>query len=85
MTQHEVFPSILDNDLYKFTMQNAVFMHYEKKDIPVVYQFTNREKDLSLNKEAVEWLQKQINGKNNEVFLDIKLIFICRFRTCSIN
>ncbi|KAI9251597.1 nicotinate phosphoribosyltransferase [Sporodiniella umbellata] len=58
---HEVFPSILDNDLYKFTMQNAVFKHY-KKDIPVVYQFTNREKDLHLNAEAVGWLQQQINN-----------------------
>ncbi|KAG1462525.1 hypothetical protein G6F56_005500 [Rhizopus delemar] len=57
---HHVFPSILDNDLYKFTMQNAVFRHY-KKDIPVVYQFTNREKELALNAKAVDWLQKQIN------------------------
>ncbi|CAO3698893.1 unnamed protein product [Rhizopus stolonifer] len=57
---HQVFPSILDNDVYKFTMQNAVFTHY-KRDIPVVYQFTNRQKALSLNTEAVEWLQKQID------------------------
>ncbi|KAG0933788.1 hypothetical protein G6F30_010117 [Rhizopus arrhizus] len=60
MPQHQVFQSILDNDVYKFTMQNAVFKHY-KKDIPVVYQFTNREKELHLNTKAVEWLQKQIN------------------------
>lgn len=59
---HQVFPSILDNDLYKFTMQNAVFTYY-KRDIPVVYQFTNREKQLQLNAEAVDWLQKQIDGK----------------------
>ncbi|CEP11390.1 hypothetical protein [Parasitella parasitica] len=50
--------SLLDNDLYKFTMQHVVFKHY--KDISVVYQFTNREKDLHLNSEAVEWLKKQI-------------------------
>jgi nicotinate phosphoribosyltransferase len=60
--QHEALMSILDNDLYKFTMQNAVFKHY-KRDIPVVYQFTNREKELRLNAEAVQWLEKQIKGK----------------------
>ncbi|KAI8372457.1 nicotinate phosphoribosyltransferase [Blakeslea trispora] len=58
-TQHQVFKSILDNDLYKFTMQQAVIQHY-KKDIPVVYQFTNREKALTLNSESVTWLKKQI-------------------------
>ncbi|KAI8098220.1 nicotinate phosphoribosyltransferase [Gilbertella persicaria] len=56
---HEVFKSILDNDLYKFTMQQAVIQHY-KKDVPVVYQFTNREKHLSLNTESVKWLKKQV-------------------------
>lgn len=59
--QHEALMSILDNDLYKFTMQHAVFKHY-KRDIPVVYQFTNREKELHLNAEAVQWLEKQIKG-----------------------
>ncbi|KAF1800768.1 Quinolinate phosphoribosyl transferase [Mucor lusitanicus] len=58
-TQHESLMSLLDNDLYKFTMQHAVLKHYNK-DIPVVYQFTNREKDLHLNAEAVQWLKKQI-------------------------
>lgn len=60
-TQHESLMSLLDNDLYKFTMQHAVLKHYNK-DIPVVYQFTNREKDLHLNAEAVQWLKKQIKG-----------------------
>lgn len=59
---HEALMSILDNDLYKFSMQNAVLKHY-KQSVPVVYQFTNREKDLALNAEAVEWLKKQIEGK----------------------
>ncbi|KAI9323095.1 nicotinate phosphoribosyltransferase [Dichotomocladium elegans] len=55
---HEVFPSILDNDLYKFTMQFAVLQHY--KDAQATYQFTNRDKNLQLNAEAVAWLDKQI-------------------------
>lgn len=57
---HQVFPSILDNDLYKFTMQYAVLKHY--RDAQVVYEFTNRDKELQLNAEAVEWLEKQIKG-----------------------
>ncbi|KAI9486289.1 MAG: nicotinate phosphoribosyltransferase [Benjaminiella poitrasii] len=58
-TKHEALASILDNDLYKFTMQQVVLKHY-KIDIPVVYQFTNREKNLRLNAQSVEWLEKQI-------------------------
>ncbi|KAI8982247.1 nicotinate phosphoribosyltransferase [Mycotypha africana] len=62
--QHESLRSILDNDLYKFTMQYAVLKQY-KRDIPVVYQFTNREKELRLNAEAYNWLTKQINDMEN--------------------
>lgn len=62
-SQQPVFPSVLDNDLYKFTMQYAVLQHY--KDAQVVYQFTNRDKSLQLNAEAVEWLLKEIQG--NEI------------------
>jgi nicotinate phosphoribosyltransferase len=42
-------------------MQNAVLKHYNK-DIPVVYQFTNREKEFCLNATSVQWLEKQIKG-----------------------
>jgi nicotinate phosphoribosyltransferase len=64
MARHDALVSILDNDLYKFTMQHVVVKHY--KNIPVVYQFTNREKDLHLNAQAVEWLNKQIKGKEKD-------------------
>jgi nicotinic acid phosphoribosyltransferase len=70
-------------------MQNAVFKHY-KKDIPVVYQFTNREKSLHLNTKAVEWLQKQING-NTRTKREMQFIVIFfsvvkyRFRICYFN
>ncbi|KAI9276693.1 nicotinate phosphoribosyltransferase [Phascolomyces articulosus] len=62
-SKHEVFPSILDNDLYKFTMQYAVLQHY--KDAQAVFQFTNRDKDLQLNAAAVSWLDKQIKDMAN--------------------
>lgn len=63
---HQVFPSILDNDLYKFTMQYAVLKHY--RDAQVVYEFTNRDKELQLNAEAVEWLEKQIKGIDDKTY-----------------
>ena len=62
--KHQVFPSILDNDLYKFTMQYAVLKHY--RDTQVVYEFTNRDKELQLNAEAAAWLEKQIKGMASE-------------------
>ncbi|KAI8377789.1 nicotinate phosphoribosyltransferase [Radiomyces spectabilis] len=61
--QHEGLQSLLDNDLYKLTMQYAVLQHY--KDAQVVYQFTNREKELHLNAEAVEWLEQKIHEMAN--------------------
>ncbi|KAF7725885.1 nicotinate phosphoribosyltransferase [Apophysomyces ossiformis] len=61
--QHEALASLLDNDLYKFTMQYAVLKHY--KDVKVVCQFTNREKELRLNGQAVDWLLGQIKDMNN--------------------
>ncbi|KAI8978443.1 nicotinate phosphoribosyltransferase [Pilobolus umbonatus] len=56
--------SLLDNDIYKFTMQNAIMKYYHK-DIPVVYQFTNRNEAMQLNVEAVEWLHVQIKELGN--------------------
>ncbi|KAI9303827.1 nicotinate phosphoribosyltransferase [Cunninghamella echinulata] len=66
--------SLLDNDLYKFTMQNVVFKHY--KDTRVVYQFTNREKELQLNSEAVEWLQEQIRELANLSLTEEEIKFL---------
>lgn len=65
--KHQVFPSILDNDLYKFTMQYAVLQHY--RDAEVVYEFTNRDKELQLNVEAAEWLEKQIKGIDSKLYV----------------
>ncbi|ORX54999.1 nicotinate phosphoribosyltransferase [Hesseltinella vesiculosa] len=52
--------SLLDNDLYKFTMQNVVLKQYP--DVHVVYQFTNRDKSLQLNADAYEWLRQKIKA-----------------------
>lgn len=74
--KHEALKSLLDNDLYKFTMQHAALKHY-KRDIPVVYQFTNREKDLRLNAAAVQWLKKQIEGKRISLWEREEVDFVC--------
>ncbi|KAG0372192.1 nicotinate phosphoribosyltransferase [Mortierella sp. AD032] len=53
--------SILDNDLYKFTMQQAVIQHYPST--PCSYHFTNRSPHLArLPRAAVPWLQSKINA-----------------------
>jgi nicotinate phosphoribosyltransferase len=55
--------SILDNDLYKFSMQQVVFRNYPTARVS--YKFTNRTKSMQLNQHAVDWLSEQIKRKAN--------------------
>ncbi|KAG0271791.1 nicotinate phosphoribosyltransferase [Linnemannia exigua] len=53
--------SILDNDLYKFTMQQAVLQHYPST--PCSYHFTNRSPlRARLPHAALPWLQSKIDA-----------------------
>ncbi|KAF9900185.1 nicotinate phosphoribosyltransferase [Linnemannia zychae] len=53
--------SILDNDLYKFTMQQAVLQHYPST--PCSYHFTNRSPlRARLPRAALPWLQSKIDA-----------------------
>ncbi|KAI0390283.1 nicotinate phosphoribosyltransferase [Xylariaceae sp. FL0594] len=50
--------SFLDTDLYKLTMQNAVYQHYP--DVQVTYAFTNRTPEKKFSRKAFSWLCDQI-------------------------
>lgn len=55
--------SFLDTDLYKLTMQCAVFKYY--KDVPVTYAFTNRTPEKKLSRKAFQWLDDQVKKLGN--------------------
>lgn len=54
-----ILNSILDNDLYKFTMQAAV-LHYQRKPIPVAYKFYNRRPEGKFTEVFLRYLREQI-------------------------
>ncbi|KAF9439175.1 nicotinate phosphoribosyltransferase [Entomortierella beljakovae] len=75
--------SILDNDLYKLTMQQAVRQHYP--NTPCSYRFTNRSPELALPGEAVPWLKEKIRDmallqltNEERVFLESKCPYLTK-------
>lgn len=55
-----MIPSLLDNDLYKFTMQRAVWERYP--DARVSYQFISRRKPETFTPDFLEELQRRITA-----------------------
>jgi nicotinate phosphoribosyltransferase len=52
--------SFLDTDLYKLTMQCAVYKYFP--DIAVTYKFSNRTPARKLSRAAFRWLDAQIHS-----------------------
>ncbi|OCF62361.1 nicotinate phosphoribosyltransferase [Kwoniella mangroviensis CBS 10435] len=50
--------SILDTDLYKLTMQNAVLHHFY--DAQVIIKFTNRSPQMLFNRECFDWVKGRV-------------------------
>ncbi|KAG0346898.1 nicotinate phosphoribosyltransferase [Podila humilis] len=83
-TPSQACSSILDNDLYKFTMQQAVRQHYP--DTPCDYHFTNRSPHIArLPLASLGWLRQKIDematlrltlAERN--FLEIKCPYLTR-------
>ncbi|KAI8626706.1 nicotinate phosphoribosyltransferase [Xylariaceae sp. FL1651] len=76
--------SFLDTDLYKLTMQNAVFQHYP--DVHVTYAFTNRTPEMKFSREAFSWLRNQIYKLGHISLQDEELRFLkshCKYLTAS--
>ncbi|CAE6447066.1 unnamed protein product [Rhizoctonia solani] len=51
--------SLLDTDVYKLTMQQAVLQHFPKTN--VVYKFTNRAKEMLFSRECFELIKQSIS------------------------
>ncbi|KAI1384213.1 nicotinate phosphoribosyltransferase [Hypoxylon trugodes] len=74
--------SFLDTDLYKLTMQCAVFKYYP--DVPVTYAFTNRTPEKKLSRKAFSWLCEQISKLGNISLSDDELRYLqthCKYLT----
>ncbi|KAI0473727.1 nicotinate phosphoribosyltransferase [Xylariaceae sp. FL0804] len=71
--------SFLDTDLYKLTMQNAVFQHYP--DVNVTYAFTNRTPEKKFSRKAFAWLCEQIYKLGNISLSDDELRYLKKYCT----
>ncbi|KAG8854018.1 nicotinate phosphoribosyltransferase [Tulasnella sp. 330] len=63
--------SILDTDLYKLTMQQAVRRHFSDK--PVIYKLIKRSKDRKFTRACVHAIEEAINGLEEMKLLDHEL------------
>jgi nicotinate phosphoribosyltransferase len=69
-----IIKSILDNDLYKFTMQNAVLEHFP--DATVSYKFTNRDPSMKFNEETVDVIKTGIKDMEQLRFTGAEIAFL---------
>lgn len=75
-----IIKSILDNDLYKFSMQNAVLKY--RQDVPVTYAFNNRRKSNKFNERFLHEFNNELEQMSNLTCSDKQIRFFqdnCNF------
>ncbi|KAJ1813233.1 nicotinate phosphoribosyltransferase [Coemansia sp. RSA 2599] len=66
--------SILDQDLYKFCMQQAVLEHYP--DVYVEYGFVNRDTTAKFNQQSFDWLQARIDALSGVLATEADIAYL---------
>ncbi|KAI8325992.1 nicotinate phosphoribosyltransferase [Martensiomyces pterosporus] len=66
--------SILDQDLYKFCMQQAILEHYP--NVVVEYGFVNRDPSTRFSKASFEWLRARVMGFSALAIKDDELEYL---------
>ncbi len=70
----EGISSLLDTDLYKLTMQCAVFGFFAVNE--VAYELTNRTPEMKLTRGAYKWLQDQVHKLGNLAVTGDELLWL---------
>ncbi|KAL4779425.1 Quinolinate phosphoribosyl transferase [Aspergillus varians] len=70
----EGITSLLDTDLYKLTMQCAIFKYFP--DVYVTYGFTNRTPEMKLTRGAYKWMLAQMDKLRNIRITDDEIAFL---------
>ncbi|KAG6840931.1 hypothetical protein C0991_003189 [Blastosporella zonata] len=76
--------SILDTDLYKFTMQQAVLHHFP--DVQATYRFTNRDKTRLFSRQSIERFRTAVSQFTDLALTPDELAWLkqtCPFLTSS--
>ncbi|KAJ2234820.1 nicotinate phosphoribosyltransferase [Coemansia sp. RSA 485] len=74
-TEQEQLPdSILDQDLYKFCMQQAVIQHYP--DVHVEYGFVNRDTTAKFDQQSFDWLKARIDALSGVVATEQDIAYL---------
>ncbi len=72
-----IIETLLDNDLYKFTMQQAILHNYS--GAIVRYKFVCRNKNITFTEEEVEQIKEEVKNLCCLSFSNAEIIYLCDF------